>query len=128
MTDITKTSRRALLAGVPAAVLATAAPALASALSESAPAVADPIFEAIAEHRRSLDHMFACYRTGRGLERGLPRLPARKEHWFHTAWSHEPPANCIDPPEWIAAQLAIGETCAATSRRSTAEALPPLLG
>jgi hypothetical protein len=73
--DAHQASRRALLMGF-AAVATPMAPALASALSESAPAAADPIFDAIAEHRRSLDHMFACYRTGRGLERGLPRLPA----------------------------------------------------
>jgi hypothetical protein len=42
MTDITiKTSRRALLAGVPAAALVVSTPAFANALSEPAPAAAD---------------------------------------------------------------------------------------
>jgi hypothetical protein len=56
MTDTTiKTSRRALLAGVPAAALVVATPALANALSEPVPAVADPIFAAIDRHRTACD-------------------------------------------------------------------------
>jgi hypothetical protein len=117
-------SRRTFLRGAPAA----AAGALLAGAAVNAVAVAlakagevDPILAAIAEHRRCLDHMFACYRTGRVLERGLPRLPAGKEHWFRTVWSETPPADCGDPPEWITAQLAIG--AAEDQRKAAADAL-----
>jgi hypothetical protein len=73
-------SRRALLAGAPA----VAAAALAGGTAVNVAAIGtvkagevDPIFAAIAEHRRCLDHMFASYRVIREREADLPDLPAK---------------------------------------------------
>ena len=123
-TESTTPSRRALLAGAPA----VAAAALAAGTAVNAVAIGmakagevDPIFAAIEDHRRSLDNMFACYRTSFKLEEDLPDLPAGKRHWHRSVWSETPPSDCGDPPEWIAAQLATGE--GEEQRKTAADAL-----
>jgi hypothetical protein len=109
MKSLPTASRRALLMGL--AVAATPmAPVLANALSESAPAVADPIFALIEAYDRAASQEMVSYRERDSLEEALPE---EQRTWsIHFGCGDDrrwPPEGCTDTPEWLNAELAIGE-------------------
>jgi hypothetical protein len=75
MTDTTKTSRRALLAGVPA-VAALAAGTTVTGLAAGLAASFDPIFAVIAEHRTALEeYLRAVMVSGAMISHGPDKDP-----------------------------------------------------
>jgi hypothetical protein len=100
-------SRRALLAGAPAA----AAAALAGGTIANAVAKAgevDPIFALIEAYDRAASQETALYQAIAKLEEALPR----KQTSWHIHFGGEgrwPPEACTDAPEWLNVQLAMGE-------------------
>jgi hypothetical protein len=106
---VPQASRRALLMGF-AAAATPVAPALANALSEPAPAAADPIFALIEAYDRAASQEMVSYRERDSLEEALPE---EQRTWsIHFGCGDErrwPPEGCTDAPEWLNAELAIGE-------------------
>jgi hypothetical protein len=104
-----KASRRALLMGF-AAAATPMAPAIASALSESAPAVADPIFALIEAYDQAASQEMVSYRERDSLEEVLPKEQRTWSIHFGCGGDGRwPPDGCTDAPEWLDAELAIGE-------------------
>jgi hypothetical protein len=107
MTNTTLTTRRRLLASMPAAAAAMA-PAGAGALC-GLPAVGDdPIFAVIAEHREAMRGESAAYRAQSHAEETIP-LELRS--WSYMAGDEGPPEGCTDPPEWIESEMRVVKAC-----------------
>lgn len=97
---VCSTTRRSAIAGLAAACTGSTA---AVAIAQHAP---DPIFAKIEAHAAatlaSSEHLTGVF----DLE---DETPAHLRKWSWSVWNQSPPENCTDVPEWIAAQLAIGE-------------------
>jgi hypothetical protein len=102
MTATRNTSRRALLAGAPAAAVALAG---GTPLAAATP---DPIFAVIEAHGRAAREELLWYHEMSRLEGALPR----EQRTWSVSFGGEgrwPPEGCTDAPDWIDAQLALGE-------------------
>jgi hypothetical protein len=106
---VPQASRRALLMGF-AAAATPIAPALANALSEAPAGEVDPIFALIGAYDQAANEETVAYRASSKLEEALPR----EQTTWHINFGGDgerrwPQEGCTDAPEWIDAQLAIGE-------------------
>jgi hypothetical protein len=109
--NTTSPSRRALLAGAPAAAVA----ALAAGTVANGPAIAaaarsavDPIFAVIEAYERVVGQKSALYARSGEFEAVLPEEQRTWSIHFggEDRW---PPQGCADAPEWIDNQLGVGE-------------------
>jgi hypothetical protein len=103
-TNTTNLSRGKLLASMPAA--AAAVPTVASALCRRPAEGDDPIFALIAEHREAMRAVSAANSLHSDLEE---RLPPEQREWCYSAGEKGPPEDCTDAPEWITAEIAVGD-------------------
>jgi hypothetical protein len=94
-------SRRIALAALSATAVALPALPIMAAASET-----DPIFAAIAAHREATAAEIAAVHANSRLDATLPR---EKTTWHWSVYDTEPPADCNDAPEWIAAEVALGD-------------------
>jgi hypothetical protein len=114
----TTTSRRALLAGAPAAAAITLGSAILAngfATAIAGTAEVDPIYAAMAAHSEAIAHEMACHKASSALQQTTP--DDRQTWHLIVGYSETPPAGCADAPDWVASQLAI---LAAYNRRDEA--------
>jgi hypothetical protein len=117
-------SRRALLTAAPvaaAAVLAGGTVATVAVLGIARAGEVDPIFALISAYDHAANEEMVAYRESNKLEKALPK---EQRTWsIHFGGDSErrwPPEGCADAPEWIDAQLAIGEASERISDRMLA--------
>jgi hypothetical protein len=83
---------------------AAALPALAMPATVNALPALDPIYAACERYEIAKTAYIAAVHAAQDLEE---TLPTHQRQWDWSVWDPEPPADCDDAPEWIAAQRSL---------------------